>query len=59
MKIDPNKLALALRDLPDWSDETHVMRIYGVQGRYWLRRGFETYPGAIEREEFEETGGLV
>lgn len=45
--------------LPLWGDQTELRSVLGVQGRFWLRRGYESYPGVVEQGEFEEIEELV
>lgn len=46
MGVAPERMSYIVRELPDWGHETALTRVFGVQGRWWVKRGQQ--PGFME-----------
>lgn len=52
-------LARVLVDLPGWTAKPVRMSVFGVQGLFYQRLGFEGYMGAVPEDIFDDTASLI
>lgn len=46
--VPPEHFRVTAQRVPLWSDEAAVKRFFGLQGRWWVKSGYEWAPGFVE-----------
>lgn len=54
VEMPPEKLTFVLSTISGWAKPEAPKRLLGVQGRWWVRRGYEEHPGFIDADDFDD-----